>query len=56
VRGGAGSLIVVLGCLQRPQRVVPAGLQRVGDRPVVGVDGEVSAAGELGVLAGPLDV
>ena len=38
------------------QRVVPVGLERVGDEPVVRVDGEVSAARELGVLAGTLDV
>ena len=54
--GGGGALVVVLGCLQRAQRVVPVGLEGVGDEPVVGVDGEVAAAGELGVVAGPLDV
>jgi len=38
------------------QRVVPVGLERVGDEPVFRVDGEISAAGELGALTGTLDV
>src|SRR5439155_5698310 len=54
LRGGAGAFVVVLGALQRAQRVVPVGLQRVGDEAVVGVDGQVPAAGQLGALARPL--
>lgn len=45
-----------MGCLEGAEGVVPVGLERVGDEPVVGVDGEVAAAGELGALAGALDV
>jgi hypothetical protein len=38
------------------ERVVPIGLQGVGYESVVGIDGEVSATGELGAVACPLDV
>ena len=54
--GGAGALVVVLGGLELAERVVPVGLEGVGDEPVVWVDGEVAAAGELCALAGALDV
>ncbi len=53
---GRLALVLALGCLERTQRVVPVGFERVGDEPVVGVDGEVAAAGELGTLACALDV
>ena len=56
VGGGGLAVVFVLGGLQRAERVVPVGLERVGDEPVVGVDGEVAAAGEFGALAGALDV
>ena len=49
-------LVLVLGGLEGAEGVVPVGLERVGDEPVVGIDGEVAAAGELGPLAGALDV
>ena len=55
-RGGAGALVVVVGALDGPQRVVPVGFEGVGDEPVVGVDGEVASAGEVGALVGALDV
>ena len=55
--GGSGlAFVLVLGGLQRAQRVVPVGLERVGNESVVRVDGEIAAAGELGALAGPVDV
>ena len=54
--GSGGFLVVVLGGLHGAQRVVPVGFQAVGDQPVVGVDGEVAAAGEVGAVAGPFDV
>ena len=56
VSGGGLAVVFVLGGLQRAQRVVPVGFEGVGDEPVVGVDGEVSATGELGVVAGSVDV
>ena len=54
--GGGLAVVFVLGGLQRAERVVPVAFERVGDEPVVGVDGEVAAAGELGVVAGSVDV
>ncbi len=56
VRCGAGPLVVVLGGIEGAEGIVPVGLQRVGDQPVVGVDGQVAAAGELGVVAGAFDL
>ena len=53
---GAGVLVVVVGGLQGTERVVPVGLEAVGDEPVVRVDGEVAAAGEVGAVAGAFDV
>ena len=55
-RGGAGVVVVVTGGLQCAQRVVPVGFEAVGDEPVVGVDGEVAAAGEVRVVAGAFDL
>ena len=52
----AGAVVLVLGCLEGAEGVVPVGLERVSDEPVFGVDGEVAAAGELGAVAGALDV
>ena len=54
--GGGRLLVFVLGGLVLAQRVVPVGLKGVRDESVAGVDGEVSAASELGALAGTLDV
>ena len=44
------------GRLQLAEGVVPVGFEAVGDEPVVGVDGEVAAAGQVGVVAGAFDV
>jgi hypothetical protein len=54
--GGGRLLVVVLGGLDGAQRVVPVGLERVGNEPIVGVDGEVAAARELGALARAVDL
>ena len=40
----------------RARRAVPVGFEGAGDEPVGGVDGEVAAAGQVGVVAGALDV
>ena len=56
VGGGGLAVVVVLGGLQGAQRVVPVGFEAVGDEPVVGVDGQVAAAGEVGAVAGAFDV
>ena len=45
-----------LARLRVAQRVVPVGFEGVGHEPVVGVDGQVAATGQLGAMAGPLDV
>ena len=52
----AGLLAGVLGLGQGAERGVPVGFEGVGDEPVGGVDGEVAAAGQVGVVAGALDV
>ena len=54
--GGAGAVVVVACGLQGAQRVVPVGFEGVGDEPVVGVDGQVAAAGQVGAVAGAFDV
>jgi hypothetical protein len=51
-----GPFVVVAGVLQWAQGVVPVGFEAVGNEPVVGVDGEVAAAGEVGAVTGPLHV
>ena len=53
---GGGAFVVVLGGLELAEGVVPVGFEAVGDEAVVGVDGEVAAAGEVGVVAGSFDV
>jgi hypothetical protein len=53
---GAAVFVVVLGGAQGAQRVVPVCLQGVGDQPVVRVDGQVAAAGQLGAVAGAFDM
>ena len=50
------AFVVILGFGEAAQLLVPVGLERVGDEPVVGVDGEVAAAREPGLIAGALDV
>ena len=52
----AGLLAGVLGLAEGAQGGVPVGFEGVGDEPVGGVDGEVAAAGQVGVVAGALDV
>ena len=54
--GGAGAFVVLAGGLQGAQRVVPVGFEAVGDEPVVGVDGQVAATGQVGAVAGAFDV
>jgi hypothetical protein len=52
----AGFVVGGMGVVEGAQRGVPAGFEGVGDEPVGGVDGEVAAAGQVGVVAGALDV
>ena len=52
----AGLVVGVLCVGEGAQRGVPVGFEGVGDEPVGGVDGEVAAAGQVGVVAGALDV
>src|SRR5581483_4906379 len=47
---------VFLCASQRPELVVPLGLQRGSDQAVVGVDPQVTALGQVGFVAGPLDL
>ena len=54
--GGAGAFVVLARGLQGAQRVVPVGFEAVGDEPVVRVDGQVAAAGQVGAVAGAFDV
>jgi hypothetical protein len=56
LRRGGGMFVVVAGVLEGAERFVPVGLEAVGDKPVVRVDREVAATGELSALAGPFDV
>ena len=51
-----GSVVLVLHVMEVAELVVPIGFEGVGDKPVVGVDGEVAATGEFGVVAGAFDV
>jgi hypothetical protein len=54
--GGILCLVVgVLGILECAQRGVPVGFQGVGDEPVGGVDVQLAAAGQVGVVAGAFD-
>ena len=52
----AGVVVCVLGLAQGAKRGVPVGFEGVGDEAVGGIDGEVAAAGQVGVVAGALDV
>jgi hypothetical protein len=52
----AGLVIGFLGLVLGAQGGVPVGFEGVGDEPVGGVDGQVAAAGQVGVVAGALDV
>ena len=56
-RGGCGPCGLVVGDRGADfgQGGVPVGFQGVGDEPVGGVDGQVAAAGQVGVVAGALD-
>lgn len=51
-----GAFVGVLGLGDLAQGAVPVGFQGVGDQAVVGVDGEVAAPGEVGVVLGPFHV
>ena len=53
---GALAFVVLLGGGERPQLVVPLGLERGGDQAVVGIDPEVTALGQIGLVAGALDL
>jgi hypothetical protein len=53
--GVLGCVVGVFGVIECAQRGVPVGFQGVGDEPVGGVDGQVAAAGQVGVVAGALD-
>jgi hypothetical protein len=53
--GGGDAFVILAGGLQGAQRVVPIGFEAVGDEPVVGVDGQVAAAGEVGAVASAFD-
>ena len=53
---GGGSLVFVVGVVELSQGVVPVGFEAVGHKAVVGVDGQVAAPGEVGAVAGSLDV
>ena len=52
----AGVVIGFLGLVLGAQGGVPVGFEGVGDEPVGGVDGQVAAAGQVGVVAGAFDV
>jgi hypothetical protein len=52
----AGLVVGGLGVVERAQGGVPAGFEGAGDEPAGGVDGQVAAAGQVGVVAGALDV
>ena len=52
----AGFVVGGLGVVEGAQGGVPVGFEGFGDEPVGGVDGEVAALGEVGVVAGALDV
>ena len=51
----AGFVVGGLGVVEGAQGGVPVGFEGFGDEPVGGVDGEVAAAGQVGVVAGALD-
>ncbi len=52
----AGLVVGGLRVVERAEGGVPAGFEGVCDEPVGGVDGQVAAAGEVGVVAGAFDV
>ena len=52
----AGFVVGGLGVAQGAQGGVPVGFEGVGDEPLGGIDGQVAAAGQVGVVAGALDV
>jgi len=52
----AGFAVGGLRVVERAQGGVPVGFEGAGDEPVAWVDGEVAAAGQVGVVAGALDV
>ena len=52
----AGLVVGFLRVVECAQGGVPVGFEGAGDEPVGGVDGEVAAAGQVGVVLGALDV
>ena len=52
----AGLVVGGLRVVERAEGGVPVGFEGAGDEPVGGVDGQVAAAGQVGVVAGALDV
>ena len=54
--GHAPPLVLLLRRRERPQLGVPVGLEGVGHEAVVGVDAQVAALSQLGLVAGPLDL
>ena len=52
----AGSVVGFLGLAEGAEGGVPVGFEGVGDEPVGGVDGQVAAAGQVGVVAGAFHV
>ena len=52
----AGFVVGGLRVVEGAQGGVPVGFEGAGDEPVGGVDREVAAAGQVGVVAGALDV
>jgi len=52
----AGLVAGLLRVAERSQGGVPVGFEGGGDQPVVGVDGQVAAAGQVSVILGALDV
>jgi hypothetical protein len=53
---GAGLVVGGLRVVERAQGGVPVRFEGAGDEPVGGVDGQVAAAGQVGVVAGALGV
>jgi hypothetical protein len=53
---GAGLVVGGLGVVEGAEGGVPAGFEGAGDEPAGGAGGEVAAAGQVGVVAGALDV
>jgi hypothetical protein len=56
-RRGLGRPVAVVLCVaELAEGVVPVGFESVGDEAVVGVDAEIAAAGDIGVVSGSFHV